>query len=486
MKGVYAMRIALLSLDSRPCNRVFPVRLSKVKDVDLVTPPVEILDNFIIAALFKDIEVWVREQAEICEILVLSVDMLIYGGLLASRREVPDIAECKRRLKVINNIKATNPTLRIYAFNVIMRTSISVLDDESRIWWEKINEYSRLTHKVELENISWDKEELAKLTVDIPKEILEGFLKTRRRNHVINNACVDLVWEGVIDQLVLLQEDSHKYGIHRKEQELLNQRIEACMLNTRIQMHNGTDEAGCLLVARAINGYFNNTIAIGFEYLADSRKNFIAKYEDRLFHENLISHAETCGIMLKNSLENIDIALFIHTPKREQCDVCLNEGELQSSYSEKELVGFAQRIADAVYSGKKVGLLDIVYANGGDGRLLYALSKKINLLDLSGYAAWNTASNSLGTILAQLSLYALAEPEKNVKFTAERLLDDYLYQSVVRRKLEKVLKERGLDIWNLKDGKSTADTLLAEYFRKSEELAWMFPEKRVVFSSKLA
>lgn len=480
------MRMALLPLDSRPCNRIFPVRLSNIKHVELITPPVEILDNFTTAALFENIEGWVREQAEICDNFVLSVDMLLYGGLLASRLEIPDIDECKRRLKLINRIKNINPALKIYAFNVIMRTSISVLNNESRVWWEKINRYSKLTHKVELENIAEDREELERLSEDIPKEILEGFLKTRRRNHEINSACIDLVFKGVLEQLVLLQEDSHRYGMHRKEQEQLNQKIEIYNLNDRIQIHNGTDEAGCLLVARSINKYFNKSISIGFKYLSDNRESFISMYEDRLFHKNLMSHAKACGVMLKEGREDDDVLLFIHTPKTEQYDLCLYQGELPPGYSEEELQEFAQRIALAVNSGKKVGVLDIAYANGGDGRLLYALSKKIDLLDLFGYSAWNTASNSLGTILAQLSLYAFTESQKNLIFTAERLLDDYLYQSVIRRKLEKVLKDSGLDFWNLKHAKNTADMLLMEYFQKSEEMLRMFPGKRVIFSCRLA
>jgi hypothetical protein len=465
---------------------MFPMKLSEVKDIELIAPPMDILDDFTEAALIDKVEVWLREQSDICGILVLSVDMLLYGGLIASRREPPDIAECKRRLSVINDIKNKNPALRIYAFNVIMRTSISVLDNESKVWWEKINQYSILTHKVELENDVQGKRELEKLKSDIPEEILEGFLKTRRRNHEINSACIDLVRQGIFEQLVLLQEDSHNYGIHRKEQILLKKKIEDYNLNDRIQMHNGTDEAGCLLIARSINGYFNRNIAISFEYLADSRQRFFAMYEDRPFHENLMSHAKTCGIILEEDIENSDIVLFIYTPKADQYDACLYEEDLPSGYTAEDLEGFARRIADVVRSGKKVGILDIAYANGGDGRLLYALSRKINLLDLYGYAAWNTASNALGTILAQLSLYALVEPEKNIRFTAERLLDDYLYQSLVRRKLEKTLKEQGLDVWNLKNRKNTANALLTEYIQQCEELTWLFPVKRVVFSCRLA
>lgn len=469
------MKIALLPLDSRPCNLVFPVKLAGLGNADILTPPEDKLDYFVRPADYGGIKEWLLNIASTCDVLVLSLDMLLYGGLLASRTERAGLRECMDRLNIIRDLKAVNPGLKIYAFNVIMRTSISTLSEESKIWWERINLYSKLAYKVEKEKKEEDIKALNKLISEIPKDVLEAFLRVRRRNHNINLECVYMAHQKYFDELLLLQEDSAPFGIHKNEQEVLKQRIVDLRLENKVYMHNGTDEAGCMLSARAINDFMNIKTRIAFKYLTDKRSEFTAMYEDRLFHENLILHAEACGIEPNEDLENSETVLFIHTPKQEQYDACLFEGELPKCFADSEIEAFADEIVQYVNSGRRVGLLDILYANGGDGRLLKALASRIDLSgDLSAYSGWNTASNALGTVISQLMLGSRGDLYKNSMFTAERILDDYVYQSVVRRKLENALKAGGEDVWNLKMGKNGADKILYEAIHEETVMEQLF------------
>lgn len=485
MMEVLEMRIALLPLDSRPCNLDFPCKLACLAGTDIVTPPKQILDYFIQPANLHEIRAWLLDNAPSCDVLVISVDMLVYGGLLASRAGNDDEDCCRDRLDLVREIKSINPDLRIYAFSVIMRTSISTLSEESKVWWEKVNQYSRLSYKVEKEGDADDIRMLRQLVSEIPSHVLDTFLAARRRNHGINMECVDMAGQGYFDELLLLQEDSQALGMHKNEQELLNGRIAALGLGDMVFMHNGTDEAGCMLTARSIADNLGLKAKIGFKYLSDNRRDFTAMYEDRLFHENLLAHSKACSIELDEDLEENETVLFIYTPKERQYDACLYEGALPAGYTDQELEEFADEIALYMKKAKRVGLLDIVYSNGGDERLLKVLASRVDIESLGAYSAWNTASNALGTILAQMMLCTCGDRLKNAAFNVERILDDLVYQSIVRKRMEMALKGMGCDIWNLKEKKEEAEKMLSVYMHEESVLKELFKNDVPQFTCRL-
>ncbi|MGQ9779294.1 MAG: DUF4127 family protein [Bacillota bacterium] len=95
-----------------------------------------------------------------------------------------------------------------------------------------------------------------------------------------------------------------------------------------------------------------------------------------------------------------------------------------------------------------VGVVDARFANGADPGFIALLSHGVGLLNLAAYAGWNTAANSLGTVLAHLSAYLIAVnlPASQVDWTAhygfliERFLDDFIYQTQVRPELVRIVR----------------------------------------------
>jgi hypothetical protein len=84
-----------------------------------------------------------------------------------------------------------------------------------------------------------------------------------------------------------------------------------------------------------------------------------------------------------------------------------------------------------------------------------SLSQRVRLDHLTAYSAWNTACNALGTALAQL-VVALAggarAREANRLLVIERLLDDYVYEGIVRPHVNQRLEDAGSNPWDLGDG----------------------------------
>ena len=76
----------MLPLDERPCNYLYPKMLFEGNpDYELLMPPREKLGVKKRAARFEDIRAFLLENAKGADIAVLSIDMLLYGGLLPGR-----------------------------------------------------------------------------------------------------------------------------------------------------------------------------------------------------------------------------------------------------------------------------------------------------------------------------------------------------------------------------------------------------------------
>ncbi len=466
------MKYIYVPIDNRPCNNLFPVQLAKLQDIDVVTPPTEIMDDFTTPCDYDKLKKWLFDNCTDDTVLVLSVDSFVFGSLLNSRKSTIDIEESISRMETIKELKQTFKGMKIYAFNVLMRTSISTLSTAQIENWKLVNEYSQLLHKIELYNNKEDIKRVAQLESLIPTDILDTFLYSRKRNGTINKMSIEFVKDGIFENVSILQEDSTEFGVHKKEQGELVSLVEKYKLSTKVHIHNGTDEAGCITVAKAIVDHKKLKTKLSYLYLNDNRETFMASYEDRLFHENLLSHSKTAGIELFDNDDTIKDVLVIYTPVDKQYEASFGDGTPPCDYSEERLDAFAKVVLTQVEKGKRVYFLDVAYANGGQGDILRRIHKYTNVTNLFGYSAWNTASNALGTILAQIILCQGSDENQNRAFTLERLLDDYAYQGVIRKRLEYKLKSMGEDTLNLKDKKNADENLkeLMESFIKTEKI----------------
>ena len=76
-------KIVLLPLDERPCNYEFPMKLFSHDKVEIVRP--KKLGNKKTPASFETIVEFLREECKDASGLVVSMDMLLYGGLIPQR-----------------------------------------------------------------------------------------------------------------------------------------------------------------------------------------------------------------------------------------------------------------------------------------------------------------------------------------------------------------------------------------------------------------
>jgi hypothetical protein len=109
--------------------------------------------------------------------------------------------------------------------------------------------------------------------------------------------------------------------------------------------------------------------------------------------------------------------------------------EMMSPLRSPEEFVCALRVATA--TGCLVAVADVAFVNGSDLILCDNLRRQPQVSALAAYGGWNTAGNTLGTVLAQAVIRALAmrngatrdQLAAHFEFLFLRLLDDDLYQA---------------------------------------------------------
>lgn len=443
------MRIFHLPLDSRPCNALFPGQLAAWCGHACITPAAQEMDWFTRPAPFEHTRAFLLRAAQEADALVVSADHLCYGSLLGSRSDEVSEAEALARLGLLSELRRLNPKLRICAYSVVMRSSVSTLCAGDLNAYRAMTAYSVYSDRAAQTGDPADLEQAQAAKAQLPPDTLRRYELARRRNHAVNLRCVQLAAGGVIDALALLQEDAEAYGFHKAEQRaLLAQK--ARLGAERVWLHNGADEGGALAVMKAIaDGKPLPPVSV--VYLGWAGGDFVARYEDRPFYENVDDSLAFAGLTKAGGA--VDVLAVCCPPDGKQTD--WENPDCLDGYRHQ-----AEAIVRMARQGRRVYLLDVTRANGGSPTLMQAVHALAPDLPLAGYSAWNTASNSLGTAIAQMMSDQLAG-RINRPFLWERLLDDLAYQGAVRAQLNAALTEAGEDPFRLRDPEA-AQTQLQE------------------------
>lgn len=435
------MRTALLPLDDRPYNLAYVVRLARLVGRELLVPPSDMLGTFFTPGRPAECGRWLLELPEDVGTVIVALDMLTCGGLLASRSEASDEHEALERLSDLERLREERPGLRVMAFDTIIRTSLSARDMESRRVHRLLHRFTTLEGKLRSAPDAATAAEYERVAGAIPSEVVHRYRAVRKRKHAVNLRAVELVAAGAVDVLHLLMEDvgpeGDKYGIHKEEQDALRRLARERGVEGRVFLQNGTDEGACTLLARSVTTDLGLEPKFAVRYSAPDGASQVPTFEDRPFGENLASFVAAVGGRFTDDVGEADAVLAGHTPYGEPPD----------------LAAFCDEIARFVYQGVPVALVDTT-TNQADLALMAALSERIELDRLSAYSAWNTACNSLGTALAQivLAVASRGEPtagEMNRGLLLERLLDDYVYEGIVRPKVNDRLEREGVNPWDL-------------------------------------
>ncbi|MCD9022392.1 DUF4127 family protein [Cohnella silvisoli] len=484
-------KIVYVPLDERPCNYQYPLDLAEMTDLRLTAPELGKLGDKKNPADTRGVAEWLRRESEDADYALVSIDMLVYGGIVPSRLHEWTPGQCVERLETLRSMKKTRPGLRIIAFNLIMRAPAYSSSEEEPDYYadygRDLYDYGRLGDKAEREGLTdFENQERETVQDRIPGVILNDFLSRRRTNGIINEQAIDLAHEGIIDFLIIPLDDNSKYGYTSADQRRLAAKVEQLDLYDRVHIYPGADEIGCTLFARIFSEIKSFTPQFRLRYSSTNGPFCIPKYEDRTLNESIKYHITAAGGIIADSAETPDVFLMVHSPAASQTDMAETTDRYdqrhRSYFSEINIREFVQFIRHIASSDRLIALADVSLCNGGDHSLMRMLSNSGLLGAISCYAAWNTSGNSLGTVVshAVIEAYNRTQPdltvtasamEKSRTYYAYRLLEDWGYQAVVRE-----------DIC-----KNELPALGAEYFRLShvqEEIEAIIGTKLELFSEK--
>lgn len=445
-------KIVLLSLDERPCNYIFPQKLFSGEEFEIVTP--KKLGYKKSPANLQEIDRFLMEECKDATGLVISLDMLLYGGLVPSRIHNEKEEKLKERLNIIKNIRNENPELLIYAFNIIMRCPTYSTDTEEPDYYGKygreIHEIGEAMHKGHLgiENVF----PLDKIIEKVPEEYLDDYISRRKVNKALNLAALSLIKENIIDALVVPQDDCCKYGYAAIDQRDIVKEIIKNGLENKVLMYPGADEVALTLISRMINVLKGKKPKIYIKYATDAARNIIPLYEGNMLSGTLRYHILSAGCQLTESYETADIIMAVTAPAGNMEEAINQPSKYPEYYAERNIAEMFDFITDRLAEGKIITIADNAYANGGDLQIVRFLNSNNLLMKLGGYAGWNTSANTVGTAIAEaVDFYHFGNTARHKNFLGLRYVEDLGFCSSVREKVVGKLPEYNMDYFDIKE-----------------------------------
>ena len=384
------MHLAVLPIDSRPCNTQFVHELVRWAGAECVMPPAEAMDDFHRPAPYAGTRRFLETELPLCDAAVISLDHWCFGGLLASRDDQVTTEEALSRVADLRALLRAHPDVPVYMSSIIMRSSISTLSFRDLDAYYAMTEYSVASDRFERFALPEDREKAENARKRIPTDVLDKVFRVRRRNLQVNLAAVDLAAEGLVRSVSLLQEDSQLFGLHKKDQRALLERITQTGTN-RVYLRNGADEAGCV---SALEALWAGRAPLPVQILYLGAEDFVALFEDRPFRENMESACREIGLVRS---DNSPVIICVCCPPESAAP--------EQPVSPAMLKSYAQRVSALLEEGRQIYLLDLTRANGGSRELICAVKDPGRLC---GYSAWNTASFSMRSLWSAAFFCAVA------------------------------------------------------------------------------
>lgn len=399
------MNIAFVPIDNRPVCYTLPEQICAMDgNIRLYMPSREWLGDLTKYADVDKIFQWLKDLPKV-DAIILSLDTVAYGGLISSRRSNDSFEKIKERIEKLKEI-LKDKHAEIYAFSSIMRISNNNINEEEKEYWNKWGK--------KIFNYSFCMDKFGTICKnEVPEEILNDYLSTRKRNFEINKIYLEWQKEKIFNTLIFSKDDCAEYGFNVQEARELEK------LGGFVK--TGADEIPLTLLARSIKG----KLKVAPIFLEPDCKDLISNYEDVSIEKSVKGQLNLAGCDICEPCE-ADILLYVNNFKDKQGEIVM-------------------KIPTETFSGefktpdKNFMIADVRFANGADNAFVKKLFENELNENFYGYSAWNTSANSLGSLICGAKVKYFAESFDRSAFQklqTVRFLDDWAYQANVRQNLK--------------------------------------------------
>jgi hypothetical protein len=440
------LTLALIPLDERPVNTRYPQMLGAIGGAEVLLPPVPIRGQQRVPADLSAVIHWLKDVTERqAQAALVSTDYLGYGNLINARITEDSAVTVLFRLSLLADINTHCP---VHAFSLITRAPMADDCVEEPLYWAewgmRFSEFGRLAHRAEQGDLNADEQaQLARLESSLPSDLKADWLTRRLRNHTVTLGLLDMTARAQLSSLRITSDDTALYGLPSRERDWLGgwPRLIGPALADRVKMHPGADEVGSVLVAKLINEHRGKTPRVWVCWAVPGDEQLVAPYEDRPVRETVWGQIASCGGVPAASAEEADFILGVTTPVPGRGDFRPEYLDADRLTRSAQYTQFLAQLADGQQQGTPIAIADVAYPNGSDPLLMDLLLSTdcpLHAANLCAYGAWNTAGNTLGVVVAQAccALYMGDDPARadaQNLFLAHRFLEDWGYQTVIRR-----------------------------------------------------
>ncbi|MCA1295234.1 DUF4127 family protein [Paenibacillus sp. alder61] len=453
-------KILYVPLDDRPVNLDDVIRQGQSAGLQLITPRRSDIRNRLdsVADACDDqllgtssprfgrtanIREFILEHAASVDGFIISIDMLVYGGLIGSRRlrtsgggMYPEYdADATHLLDVIRKVKRQYPRKPVYVLDTIMRLATNTF----------------------VENLNFDAYTEARNHMGQPRqpftefnEIINGYdlsidgtpygdtiyfnknhyYHARQHKFKTNLYVLDqLVKPGYIDFLAVGVDDAKTEGVQINEIRFVENYINQALGGSggqnpdRAIILPDADGLGHSLLARMANQLHREgaKTKVSIQYYGPHGSTIINPYEYMNLHENLLRHIDIIGGQFVS--EDPDMEVIAVTAADRASDA-------------------ANRVASNGSDHQATVVVDFVGGGASDSAVTEALLASSCTGRILGYSAWNTAGNKIGISLGMgQARYAFLVTEKHPaalgkavnahgSLLFKRFLKDYYYKTM--------------------------------------------------------
>lgn len=421
-----ASRILLVPLDNRPASGQFAQMIASIDGAAVQMPPYQTLGRFTTPGDPDAILAWLQQQ-DVSDVsaVIVSADMIAYGGLIASRTPAVSEALAVSRLKRLESIaRAFQPKVRVFVFTSVMRLAPTAVKG-NRSWRGQMARYVALRELLQ-ESKAKPTPTLLNLRKAIPPAAITSYDATRARNHSVQQELLRMT-QRTFDYLIVGQDDAQLHGPHIPETKALKALSEKLGISGKLWFCEGVDQNSNILVSRALVKAASWVPRIRVVYSDPYGRNKVGAYESQTVQDTVRDQVYASGARIAALNEPYDYTLYVNTPDRR---ILFFQDFLDDLRNEMD-------------QGLPVCLADINLAPDGtcDKALFDAMRSENRLMKLLAFAGWNTAGNTLGTAIPTANVALLAQRLKydpvkreiaQKAFLLHRIVDDVMYHRQTR------------------------------------------------------
>ena len=449
--SLLALTFVVVPLDDRPVTAQLPRMLGAIAGVSVAEPPRPMLGRYLAPGDSAGILRWLRDDApRDARAYVISQDMIVYGGLVASRIPGVSRADAYTRLQDLAALRAARPTASFAVFGTVMRlapTGVPRLGPAARFpfagadVWGAIQQYANLPDPPQTEQ---QRAFAASLRAKLGPA-LDAYLDARARNRDVDLFGLRLTAEGSFDRIVLGQDDAGPVGLHLRDLAALRAFSARWVPPSRGSIEPGADELAMVLVAAALAREARVVPRVRVIYSRSDGASLNDPLEFAPIATTIADLTRSCGARFAAPDEQADIDLFVRVPATGASD-------------EARFVDAIARDVDvrskAAQAAPLAAIADLSFLATNDytqqRRLTNELVARGIAGDVAAFASWNTVANTVGTTLPE-AIAVLAgrrlrtyDPRAHATFTLMRYVDDVAFHTLVRPELNDELNAGGV------------------------------------------